>query len=448
MNFSTTKEFEAWLKVNFPSFTVAQTDKVRRAILYLLSITEDKIANINTDKAPLENPEFTGEIKLNGEVVLPVKDGVNYLMVYGIGTPSENAAELQAAYDEAKKMPRFIGFLAPPTPTYMYAGQTFGVYMGGSPTYYKILVDGEYVPYQMSGSVSVIVTESEAKSVRTTVIVAPGEYNFGASAFEVNAESINIVSLTGNSDVIISSTEKNNDYNITYGIKVITSNILIKGINCKTNTFYVESSLNNLICEYCIGGNNSFGYNISLLSGTFNYCTGGDGSFGTQATIIGTFNYCIGGNYSFGAISGESSGTFNNCIGGNNSFGGAGTIASGIFNNCVGGDGSFGTGGTASGTFTNCKGGASSFGTYAGNASGTFINCTGGDYSFGSYGGTISGTFNNCVGGTDSFGTYGGTIEESARLYYTHITSGTFPTPNTGGRLILCIDGDNNIVTI
>ena len=118
----------------------------------------------------------------------------------------------------------------------------------------------------------------------------------------------------------------------------------VKGIDCKTNAFYIESYLDNLICEYCIGGNYSFGY---------------------DGTISGTFNNCIGG-----------------------------------------------------------------------------------EYSFGSYSGIISGTFNDCVGGKNSFGTYGGTIQASARLYYTRITSGTFPTPMTGGRLILCIDGNNSIVTI
>lgn len=303
-------------------------------------------------------------------------NGTNYLMVYGIGTPEENAAELQAAYNEAKKMPRYLGVYddtAQP-PEILYEGQT-----------YKSYGDGLY--YKVESNLSVIsISEAQAKSVRTTVIVAPGEYNFGASAFVVNEPGINIVSLTGNSDVIISSTEQNSVYNYVYGIKVIADYILIKGINCKTNTFYIESYLNNLICEYCIGGNKSFGIVSS-----------------------GTFNHCIGGNYSFGS-----------------GYGTKGT-ASGTFNYCIGGEASFGSDGTASGTFTNCKGAAA---------------------SFGSYGGTISGTFNNCIGGSNSFGMYGGTIEASARLYYTRLTSGTFPTPITGGRLILCIDGNNNIVTI
>ena len=496
-------------------------------------------------------------------------NGTNYLMVYGTGTPEENAAELQAAYDAAKTMPRFIGYLGPTSPTYIYAGQTFGTYIEGSPKYYKILVDGLYTPYQMPLPE---ITKSEAEPVRTTVIIAPGEYSFGTSAFVVDTEGINIVSLTGNSDVIISSMEKANEYYPAYGIKVITNNILIKGINCKTNTFYVEGSLNNLICEYCIGGDWSFG-SWSTITGIFNYCTGGDYSFGAamgessgtfnnciggdgsfggaglnasgifsnckagtysfgtntssgtftnctggdnsfgdyeasgifkdctggnnsfsrnasgifinciggdgsfgsySGTASGTFNYCIGGDKSFGgsdnsdfrgtasgtfsnckggnysfAAFGTASGIFNNCVGGNNSFGcGIGATASGAFNNCIGGDGAFGNSGTASGIFTNCKGGSASFGSYSGTISGTFNYCIGGGASFGTYGGNILGTFNHCTGGNNSFGTYGGTIGASAKLCYTRITSGTFPTPTTGGRLILCIDGDNNIVTI
>lgn len=307
--------------------------------------------------------------------------GSSYLYVSGIGNPTDNAAELQAAYDEAKKMPRFLGFLDPSSTRYMYAGQTFGTYIDGF-KYHKVLADGQYLPLQMAGSI--IVTAEEAKSTRTTVIVVPGEYNFGAAAFVADAWGIDIVSLTGNPDVIINSTEETSS-GYLYGIKVTADNVLIKGINCKTNTFYIADNLDDLICEYCTGGYGSFAHNGGIASGTFNYCIAGGGSFGGYGT------------------------------------------ASGTFNNCIADDNSFGTQGNASGTFNNCKGG---------------------DNSFGTYGGIISGTFNHCIGGDNSFGTYYGTINETARLYYTRITSGTFPTPITGGRLILCIDGDNNIITI
>lgn len=45
-------------------------------------------------------------------------------------------------------------------------------------------------------------------------------------------------------------------------------------------------------------------------------------------------------------------------------------------------------------------------------------------------------------------GSTGGNISSTAGLYYCRLTSGTFKTPAVGGRLILCIDGEDNIVTI
>ena len=225
-----------------------------------------------------------------------VKNGTNYLIVYGTGTPEENGAELQAAYEAAKRMPRYLGLLDDNIRTTLYKGQTYRALADGS--HYKMLVDYTGYPPIETGEYSIFVTEAEAKSVRTTVIVAPGEYNFGASAFVVDSPGINIVSLTGNSDVIIGSSEVNSEYNYIYGIKVTANDILIKGINCKTNTFYIADNLDNLICEYCIGGICSFG---RISPGVFNYCTGGIFSFGSPGgTASGVFNHCTAGMSSFG----------------------------------------------------------------------------------------------------------------------------------------------------
>ena len=117
---------------------------------------------------------------------------------------------------------------------------------------------------------------------------------------------------------------------------------------------------------------------------------------------------------------------------------------------CIsGGTGSFGgQAGTASGIFENCKGENGSFGGADGTASGTFINCKGAAGCFGGMGGTASGTFTDCTGGGASFGGGpGGKISSTARLYYCRLTSGTFGTPQAGGKLVLCIDGTNSIVT-
>jgi hypothetical protein len=380
-----------------------------------------------------------------------VNNGTNYLMVHGIGTPTENATALQTVYNAAKKM----------------------------------------LP-----SVTNVIT----------IVVAPGNYDFSAKAFVHDTAYIDIVSLTGDADVFLKSSEYNSYLGNNYGIKVTANNTLVKGINCGTNTFYIANSLNYLTCINCIGGNysfggtgiasgtfkdcigslGSFGGGGGTASGTFINCTGGAGSFGNDGGVAsGTFTNCTGGIYSFGG-QGTASGTFKDCTGGDNSFGGHGTAsgtfinciggdvsfacygtASGIFTNCTGGNSSFGYNGTASGTFKNCTGGDSSFACYHGYASGTFISCIGGVESFGGMSGNASGTFKDCIGGDKSFGGHGttsgifinctggndsfgagGGITSSARLYYCKLTSGTFTTPDSGGKIVLCIDGSDNVTTI
>jgi len=161
-------------------------------------------------------------------------------------------------------------------------------------------------------------------------------------------------------------------------------------------------------------------------------------AYGMQTIVeIGsTFVDCVGGDESFGG-KGTFSGTATSCTGGDNSFGGRGTF-SGTATNCTGGSDSFGGGGTFNGTATNCTGGTGSFGG-GGTFSGTATNCTGGDSSFGGSG-TFSGTATNCTGGSDSFGG-GGTFSSTGRAAYCRLTSGSFPTPATGGIIVLCIDG-------
>ena len=379
---------------------------------------------------------ISGSININGKPIISSENlnGTNYVMVYGVGIPEENAAELQAAYNEAKTMPRYLGNIPISfASTTFYKGQTF--YNSDTLEYRKLFAKVTTTSSLVLDDNSNEITDTEAKSTRTTVIVAPGDYsnptitevsgidirsltgksdvlingvgkygmdkgtnyirvygtgtpsenaaelqavyneaklmlptvnniitviiapgtyNFGATAFVVNTPYINIVSLTGCSDVIISSTEEDFDYPIIYGIKVIANNVFIKGINCKTNIFYIANNLPNLICEYCIGDGSSFGYE-NIVSGTFNHCIGGVGSFGTNGTALGTFNHCIAGGSSFGG----------------------GGIASGTFNNCIGGDFSFGGEGILTGTLTNCKVTSGTFKTPTG--TGKIYNCIDGN---------------------------------------------------------------------
>ena len=150
----------------------------------------------------------------------PPIEGTNYVFVYGHGTPTENAIELSAAYAKADTM-------------------------------------------------------SPSASNRVTVVVAPGKYDFGDdNCLLVNRDYIDIVSLTGEADVLLIS---NNDFgtNMTNAPIIVlnTNSIKIKGIDCGSDTFDLVNA----------GPNN-----------TYIDCTGGEGSFGGYGTASGTFVNCIG----------------------------------------------------------------------------------------------------------------------------------------------------------
>ena len=87
-------------------------------------------------------------------------------------------------------------------------------------------------------------TMSPSENNVVTVVVAPGKYTFGSVRLLVNKPYVNIVSLTGNPDVMLD------------GINVTANNVYLKGLNCGENKFgECSSSLDNLILENCTGGN-------------------------------------------------------------------------------------------------------------------------------------------------------------------------------------------------
>jgi hypothetical protein len=231
---------------------------------------------------------------------------------------------------------------------------------------------------------------------RSTLVVAAGYYQT-LTRLRVNADYVDIVSLTGNCDVFLLNTSSGR------GLELETSNVYIRGINVGTKRIYIDDDHGNYTFENCIGGDESFsGYN---LYGTFINCEGGDYSFGDGDSADGTFINCVAGNYSFGYNS-YASGTFINCTSGEYSFGGVGGgfgdgEANGVFENCKAGAYSFGSN-YASGTFRNCIGDYDCFASY-GQANGTFYNCKGGAGSFGGDS-TANGDFYNCKGNGNSFG--------------------------------------------
>lgn len=262
-------------------------------------------------------------------------EGTSYITVLGDkATPAENGLDLQAAYDAAK--------LATPY---------------GNPL---------------------------NSANRFTIFVAPGFYFFDTqyNQFVVDAENIDIKSLSGEADVFLS------------GITVSSPNTYLKG-------------LSTLLAGY-IGGIQP-GFNIEYSSNmqTFDTCAGSGYSFGYGGQILGTFINCTAGNFSF--CSAPSAGSAPTGI----TVQSGSPILAGVLTNCTAGYGSFAHSDMDSnteitGTLTNCTAGVASFGTasgvFYGNISGILTNCTAENTSFTSWG-AISGTLTNCkVNGPNSFG--------------------------------------------
>jgi hypothetical protein len=293
-----------------------------------LAVKTDDLLYIK-DENGIEYPIGAGEL-----------GGTHYLFVKGDGTDTENAQELQAAYDEAK-------LLLPFSP----------------------------------------ITQADA----ITILVAPGLYNFGSTTFELDTEYINVVALNstnpirlygpvGNARVTFNSTDPNGT------IFINSDNVYVYGVDVDSKNFRVGDNLSSIKIESCSGGDFSFG---GVLFGD------------PPLDISGTFINCQGGDLSF-AGNGEANGRFIGCQGGQESFGY--DFASGEFIDCIGGDFSFAYGGIMTGTFENCKGGVGSFGSIGGIGGSVTRNCQADDGSFGFNAIIFDSTFEYCTGGEDSFG--------------------------------------------
>lgn len=374
------------------------------------------VLNINGESAIVRVSGNTTYLTDSSTSATPFS-GTNWSFVYGNGSHTANATQLQSAYTTAKTK----------TPN-------------GSPL---------------------------SATNRFTIIVGSGYYSF-SSNLVMDAQFIDIVSLTGNADVIFSGAST---------LSITASDVFVKGIDVTTKNLTLATNLTSLVMENCIGGDGSFGRNVAC-SGLFTNCTGGESAFGGGVTGVasGTFINCTGGAKSFGGFGGIANGIFTNCVGGQYAFGGGGGQANGTFVNCTGASQTFGGGGggSASGTFTNCNGLVDSFGggssgiasgTFircigttsafggggGGNSSGTYTDCKGGDNSFGggdNGGNVASGTYTNCIGGADSFGggdNFGGSA--SGTFNYCVGANGSFGGGDSGvasGNFFQCIAGDES----
>lgn len=389
--------------------------------------------------------EFTGSIKvptailpteavnlLQAEELVGGLNGTNYLMVYGTGTPTDNAAELRAAYEEAKKMSRYLGDLSNViTEDTYYYGQTF--YHSTLLKYYKIKVDSitTVISSNLTLTVnSIEITKDEAESTKTTIIVAPGDYRDG-SPMNFDGSGINVISLTGESDVLVD------------GVNLYKGECHIKGLKMQSttnptynaNAFLLSNDLKNVVIEKCI----SLG-----TTGTFN---GGAGGSASDINIYATFIDCYSNaGYSFGTYCNTNLfyGKCIRCTGGENAF--DGNVAStSVFTDCVGGNSSFGSIKSANGNYTRCSAGSSSFGSISGY--GFFIDCEGRDKSFGGgVNGRAYATYYRCkCSNGSSFGGDSTGLADYGRFYY---CEGWNTKMSTSTTCLFCISNNKMVNTI
>ena len=237
---------------------------------------------------------------------------------------------------------------------------------------------------------------------RYTVVLNPGYYG---GIIVSNVQYVDIVSLTGEPNVIVD------------GFEALANNVLIKGIKTTISRFKIGNNLSSLTISNCTGSQHR------------DFCVDDVQVINSSKVISGTFINCkstVGG--AFGTYE-RCSGTFIDCVGsGNESSFAFGNTASGVFINCSGTKASFGGGlgndtwpyGKATGTFINCElivsnlGGTPTHGFGYIESSGVFIGIRTGitgnafcgvnvDYASGGIT-RVSGYYYNCTVGKWSFG--------------------------------------------
>lgn len=265
--------------------------------------------------------------------------GTNYIYVYANGTDTENATELQTAYDLAKTM-------------------------------------------------------SPSATNRITIVCGVGYYNF-SSSFLMDTDYINVVSLDGNRSIIfngLGSIIIQGDYVFVKGIDVQSKSF---DVGTSKNNQLIYNCKGG---DYSLGANAGF-----VLSGTFIDCEMGNYSFAGagSTTLSGVFTNCIAGTNSFGQNFSSLFGLFTNCKANNNSFGLASATLSGTFEYCVGGDTCFGSDSEITGIFSYCKAGLVSFGgNLSGNNRAKLYNCRLTKGTFKAVG--IGGVTIYCINGSNS----------------------------------------------
>lgn len=297
---------------------------------------------------------LAGAITVQDLLALGALQGESYIVVTGKGaTAAENGAELKAAYDIA------------------VAATPFG--------------------------------NAKSPSNEYTILIAPGTYDMsaysGVYGWEIDADYVNVISLSGIADVILT----------TFLVK--SSFCTIKGIDASPNLgqILIDPDTASITFDTCIASAYSFGAGMTMNGHTFKNCTAGSNSFGSSMVIVPPIFYTAPPQSTPQVITIQAC-TFENCVAGSNSFGAAlvgSEITDSTFNKC-----SIATLGSPASSF----GYAGDFGPSGGNVyiggRTTFTDCKGGSYSFGcnpSFAGASvlidsNVIFNNCTATSNSFG--------------------------------------------
>ena len=308
---------EAVARENFDNILLSEISLISESLSaesQARSAADSSLQSYINNKANTDNPQFTGVIRLNGNVVdLNNLDGTNYAFVYATGIPTQNAIEFTNAYNS---------------------------------------ID--------SG----------------TLIFAPGIYEF-PTTFVHNKDNVNIVSLTGNRDGIFTvptssialilsannSLVKGIETNLMISVTQGLTGLVMEKIKGGDNSFNKSSlSAANTRLTYTAidveGGDYSFGngdgangfpdYVDALYNCTLIRCKGGEGAYAFNNTMFGCKLYDTEGlDYSYGCTDGERSSGIVNCnfyrtIGGPDSYGANADLdkRSGNYYYCLGGRGS------------------------------------------------------------------------------------------------------------
>jgi hypothetical protein len=306
---------------------------------------------------------------------------------------------------------------------------------------------------------------------RVTVLVAPGKYDFFVT-LEMDTPYVDLISLTGNADVFLTSLVSST------AIKVTTSDIKIKGFNLteQGNNIIIEDAYSNNYFENIIGSDRSFSCEKfgGEVAGNFKNCKGGAYSFGDSSNQeyllksglencqaeFGSFGYqlaaselknCLAGAQSFGFFSIAES-ILNDCKSGMESFGCEKGIFVSTLTNCTADGVSFGrTNGQPTiienSQLNNCKAGVNSFSVKNVDDS-SFINCVGGDESFGAD--IANSIYKNCKGGNNSFGAglqSWGNLIAGGSFYNCEAGDSSFGTNESTGNFYYCKAGNNSFLS-